>query len=256
MSTWGKVKSILGLTFSLTKAKFKLRNEGSFLGVLWYLLDPLAFFLILSIIRLNTTNKSFENYGIYLLVGLIIFNFFRGSVTSAISSISGKSNIIKSMKINLEPLVISSNTNLLISHFFEIFVIMLFMIYYNLNLLNILWYPIILIPLIFFNLGVSFIFSIIGVYVNDFKNIWAIVSRLLWFLTPIFYEIEKGTLIHKLNLFNPLYYFIKMSREIFSNDVFPSLISIISIFVFSIVIFLIGIFIFEINEDKLAENTR
>jgi len=42
-----KIKKTLSLGFSLASAQFKLRNEGSYLGVLWYLLEPLSFFAIL-----------------------------------------------------------------------------------------------------------------------------------------------------------------------------------------------------------------
>ena len=42
-----KIKSISALSFSLAKANFKIRNEGSYLGIFWYLLEPLAFFIVL-----------------------------------------------------------------------------------------------------------------------------------------------------------------------------------------------------------------
>ncbi len=45
------VRNILRISLILAKTNFKLRIEGSYLGILWYLLNPLALFLILLLIK-------------------------------------------------------------------------------------------------------------------------------------------------------------------------------------------------------------
>jgi len=102
-----KAKSILGLSLSLAKVKFKLRNEGSYLGVFWYLLSPLAMFLILLSLRGLTNKNPIEYYPIYLLLGLIVFNLFRYATTISTNAIRGNAGLIKSLKINLEPFLLS-----------------------------------------------------------------------------------------------------------------------------------------------------
>ena len=71
------------LSFQLAKANFKLRNEGSYLGVFWYLLNPLLTFILLFFIFSNSTGAGIENYALYLLLGVIIFNFFQQTTTEA-----------------------------------------------------------------------------------------------------------------------------------------------------------------------------
>ena len=53
------IKKIASLSFQIAKVEFKLRNEGSYLGVLWYLLNPaLMFVLLLAIFNQGLTNSQ------------------------------------------------------------------------------------------------------------------------------------------------------------------------------------------------------
>lgn len=44
---WSEMRHVFQLSFSLAQVRFKLRNEGSFVGFFWYLLEPLMSFVIL-----------------------------------------------------------------------------------------------------------------------------------------------------------------------------------------------------------------
>jgi len=92
-----KLKETLRLSLSLAKATFRLRIEGSYLGILWYLLNPLFLFLVFMMIRQSSslaTGVMF--YPLYLFLGIAAFNFFRATISAAIASISNNPNYIKS----------------------------------------------------------------------------------------------------------------------------------------------------------------
>tara|TARA_Y100000034_G_C6904359_1_gene419181 strand:- start:3233 stop:4003 length:771 start_codon:yes stop_codon:yes gene_type:complete len=241
------------LGFQLAKYDFKLKNEGSYLGVLWYLLDPLLMFFIILFIRSSFLVSDVPNYPIYLLVGLIVFNFFRKTTMSSINAISGNSNLIKSINLNKEVFVISRVFQSVFSHLFEILLLIAFMIYFEISLMGLVFYPVILVLLVLFVSGISFILSILGVYVNDLNNIWSIFTRLLWFGTPIFYIVEKGTSLYRINLFNPMYYFIEGVRGVVINQMMDLLMLLIVASI-GIIVLLIGLYIFEINKDKFVES--
>jgi ABC-type polysaccharide/polyol phosphate export permease len=250
---WPHLKSILGLSLQLAKANFKLKNEGSFLGIFWYLLEPLFLFLIILSIRGALSSSPIPNYPIYLLLGLIMFNFFSTTTNIATKTITNSSNFIKSMKINHESLIISRILENIFAHFFEIILFIGFMIFFKLPIIWILTYPLIFIPYILFISGISFILSTISVYINDLNNAWRVITRLLFFATPLFYIAEKGTLICKLNLFNPLFYFITITRELIIYHEIPELSTIILIITSSTIVFIIGILIFNRYKNKFAE---
>src|SRR4030043_292518 len=106
-----------GLSLSLAKFKFKLRNEGSYLGIIWYLLSPLFFFTLLFFIFNERIGSNIQNYPLYLLIGIIMFNFFQSVTSEAATIILTNRGLIKSIKFPRESLVLSNLLRALFSHF-------------------------------------------------------------------------------------------------------------------------------------------
>ncbi len=248
-----RFKKIFELSLQLAKTNFKLRNEGSYLGILWYLLEPLLLFLILIFISSSFVMKGGPNYPIYLLIGLITFNFFRKATVQSASSISGNSEFIKNIKIPHESLVISRVIEGIFSHFFEIILLIFFMFFYKISFAGLIFYPLILAFLILFILGISFILSTLSVYVNDLNNVWNVLTTLLWFVTPIFYFVEEGSRLYMINLFNPMFYFITIMREVLIYQKVPELWMILVAVNFSLLILIIGFLVFGKYRNKFAE---
>jgi ABC-type polysaccharide/polyol phosphate export permease len=247
-----KLKSVLGLSLQLAKANFKLRNEGSYLGIFWYLLEPLFMFLIIMFIRGAFRIGDIPHYPIYLLIGLILFNFFRQSTSSSVDAITNNASFIKSRQITKESLVISKVLQSVYSHFFEIILLIIFLVIFGVSLKGLIFYPLVFVLLLIFIFGASFLLSVIGVYINDFGNVWGIFTRLLWFGTPLFYVIKEGTGIYFFNLFNPMYYFITITRDIIINNTIEIWMVGIVLGV-SLFLFFIGFLIFEKYKNKFAE---
>ncbi len=249
-----KVKNVFGLGFSLAKANFKAKNEGSYLGIFWYLLEPIAFFSILLFLGGAIFNNSIKLYPAYLLLGLIMFNFFL-SVTNNASGVMMKNrHFIKSIKIDSRAFVVSNVLQGAFSHMFEVLIFIFLLIYLKTNILLIFFYPLIFLCLCLFTAGVAFIFATIGVYVIDWINIWSVAGRLIWFVTPVFYVIIDSTsLISKLNYLNPLSHFITITRNIIIYGQVPTLFSVLGIIFISALTFLIGLGLFNKFKDSFAE---
>ena len=239
------------LGFSLSRANFKLRNEGSYLGILWYLLDPLLMFGVLFIVFSKNIGSSIEHYPLYLLIGLIIFNFFSSVTSEAPTLITNNGTFIKSIKIPSEALVISMLLKSIYSHLFEIIVLAIFLIFFNIPLINIIFYLPVLLMIILFTAGLAFILSALGVYATDLNNVWRFISQLIFFASPIFYHLEPGQLLFKLN---PLAYFITMSREILLYGRWPNHLLIIISLSYAFIFFGLGLIIFNKTKNKFAEN--
>lgn len=246
-----KLKSILGLSLQLAKADFKLKNENSYLGTLWYLLDPLLMFAILLTIR-RLVGKGIEHYPLYLLLGLIIFNFFRKTTGSACSAIQNNANLIKSIKLDHEVFVIAILLKSIFSHFFEMALFAVFLVVFKVPVLNIVFYPLIFGFFCLFVFGVSCIVSTVGVYISDFKNVWSVLLRLLWFATPIFYS-AKLQLPFNFKAFNPMYYYITVARKAIVYNQAPEAWMVFGLIAFSLGFFIFGILIFKSFKNKFAE---
>ena len=247
-----KTNSTLNLSLQLAKTNFKLSNEGTYLGVLWYLLEPLALFLIILIIA-SYIPSNIPNYFIYLLVGLISFNFFRKATLSSINIIKNHQKIIKSIRFPYESLIISKTLESIFSHSFEILILIVFLLFFDISLIGLIFYPIILLFFTLFILGVSFILSVIGININDSQNVWNLITTLIFFGSPIFYSIEKDSLLYYLNLINPLFYFLEIIRTTIIFQKIPEIWIISTTILFSTLIFFIGVLIFEKHKNKFAE---
>ncbi|MBC8494615.1 ABC transporter permease [archaeon] len=248
-----ELKKLWNLSIQLAKTDIKIRNEGSYLGFLWYLLNPLALFLLLLLVFHDRLGQGIEMYPLYLLLGIIVFNFFQKTSSFSIDSIMKNAGLIKSIKFSNKSIIISVVLRSVFEHIFEIIVFLTFLIWFQISLGGIIFYPLILIIFGLFIFGVSLILSSLTIYFADLKNLWVFISRLLWFATPIFYNIGGQTRLFYFNLFNPLYYFITISREILIHNRIPELWLIFGMVGFALLFFVIGLFVFGRLEHKFPE---
>lgn len=250
---WDRFKRFLELSLSLAKYEFKLRNEGSFLGIFWYLLNPLLLFGLLFFIFSIKLGSEIESYGLYLFLGIIMFNFFQAVTIESTRSIRDHRYIIKSINFPRESMIASNVLKFLFSHIFEIIAFLLFILFFGGSLINIIFYPLVLIFLSFFILGASFILGAFAVYFVDLENIWLFVSRLLWFGTPILYSVNERSVLFFVNLFNPMYYFIGVARDLVVYSKIPELWMLVGAVGYSLLFLIVGIFIFSKLKNKFAE---
>ncbi len=252
---WMKILKILRVSLSLAKANFILRIEGSYLGIFWYLLNPLAlFYIILFIQKSAFAGSPTPHYPAYLMIGIIGLNFFRQVISSSIQSIAASGDYIKSMNnIAPEVLVLSVVFQSALSHFFEFILMIGFMIYWRIPLLGLLFYPFIFALFLLLVIGIAFIFAAVGVYITDIDNIWSIFAQLLLFITPIFYVATPGSAVYTANLFNPLFYFLEISRRLIIYSEWPPAWMALTMLILSLSFFVIGLAVFNKYKKKFAE---
>jgi len=246
-------EKILRLGFSFALAQFKVRNEGSYLGILWYLLEPLCFFVIILLVGGAISQNSAPYYPLYLFLGLIMFNFFINTTSGATRAVTSNAGLIKSMNVSRESLVISGIFQFVFSHFIEMLIFLGFMIYFKGSIGAFIWYFPIFFFFILFVSGISFMLAAAGVYMNDLSNVWNVFCRLLWFLTPIFYIMPPSILLQKISYLNPMYHFINIAREIIIYGRMPGLFAMSCMIFFSILFLFAGLSIFKRYKSRFAE---
>jgi ABC-2 type transport system permease protein len=249
-----KLKSVLGLSFQLAKAEFKLRNEGSYLGIFWYLLNPLLVFGLLLLVFSDRLGNDIPKYPLYLLLGVVMFNFFQSSTVDSVTSmIRDYRWVIKSINFPLESLAASIVLKNLFSHFFEIIFFAIFLIFFKVSLVGVVYYLFILILLCSFIFGASLFLASLTVYFVDLESIWSFAVRLLWLGTPIFYAIAGQTKLYYINLLNPMYYFITVARDIVIYAKMPDGLLTSGMIFYTLLSLFAGILIFKKLKNKLAE---
>jgi ABC-type polysaccharide/polyol phosphate export permease len=183
-----------------------------------------------------------------------MFNFFLAVTNSASTIIYTNRYFIKSIKVDSAAFIFASVMQNIFSHTIEVILLILLLVYLNLNAWLIIFYPLIFLCLCLFTTGLAFVFAAIGVYVVDWSNIWSVAGRLVWFVTPVFYVLHNSnSLIAKLNYFNPLSHFITIARNIIVYGQVPTLFSVLGIFLISLATFVLGYFIFNQSKIYFAE---
>lgn len=205
------------LLAELVRTDFKLRYQGSILGYAWSLLRPLLLFLILYIVfvKFLKIGAGVPHYPVYLLLGIVIWNFFNEMTVQSLGSIVGRGDLIRKIRIPRWLIVFSSSLSALINLLLNLVVIVLFMVLNHVELLaTIFWLPIILLEVYLFALGLSLFLSAMFVKFRDIGYIWEVVLQAGFYLTPILYPLTLITnlTLQKLILLNPLAQAIQDAR--------------------------------------------
>ena len=246
-----KLLETLRLSFYLAKINFKLRNENSYLGLLWYLIEPLFSFLILYMV-FASHNQGIPHYPVYILFGSIIFNFFSSTISGAITVLKRNANVIKSYNLNKSALVLSLVIQFIFSHLIELIPLIGLMIYLKISVLPLLFfYPPLLFMLTLFIVGITYIFAVLGVFITDLQNVWRVASKLIWLSTPIFYSVTAELFFVK---FNPLYYFLELGRSVIIYRTIPNNTVLLITVAQSLIFFALGLYVFHLFKGRVAEN--
>src|ERR1700751_1786848 len=118
------------LLAELVRTDFKLRYQGSILGYAWSLLRPLLLFLILYIVfvKIFPLGKGIPHYPVYLLLGIVIWNFFYEMTAQSLGSIVGRGDLLRKISIPRWVIVFSSSISALINLFLNLLVFILFLL--------------------------------------------------------------------------------------------------------------------------------
>jgi len=248
-----KIKEEVNLSLVLAKTDFKSKNEGSYLGILWYLINPLLMFALLLFIFSDRLGNDIPYYSAYMLLGIIMFNFFQNTTIESTAAIIQNGGLIKSINFPKEILVWSTVFKNIFSHFFEIGIFLILLLFLKIPLINLILYLPILILLSLFISGLSFLLAALNIKIADLSNIWVFGSRLIWLGTPLFYSINNSPRLLIVNLFNPMYYFITLAREIIIYSKIPAWWLIFGALVYTLLSLITGLFIFKRLKNKFAE---
>lgn len=197
------------LVSELVRTDFKLRYQGSVLGYAWSLLRPLLLFLILYVVfvKFLKIGAGVPHYPVYLLIGIVMWNFFVEVTAQGLGSIVGRGDLIRKIRIPRWIVVFSSSISALINLALNLIVIAVFMVINHVDLMySIFWLPFIFVEVYLFALGMALFLSAAFVKFRDVSYIWEVLLQAGFYLTPILYPITNITNLtfQKIILLNPM----------------------------------------------------
>ncbi len=231
------------------------KYKGSFLGVLWSFLNPLLMVLVYALVFPYIMRTNVDNYLVYLITGVIPWNFFTTCITTGCNCVWINGGIIKKVYFPREILPISVVLAGLINFLISCVIILIFVFFGGIGFsFQLLWLPLIVIIQSMLSLGLLFILSAINVYVRDIEYLVAFLLNLLFYATPILYMADMfPESIRWVLYLNPMTHIIDAYRDIFYFKTIPELSSLLFVAIFSFLIFVIGYIIFKKLERGFAE---
>lgn len=243
------------LLYELIKRNLKRRYSESFLGFLWYIIEPLVFMSIIIFVFTVIFPRGRENFAVFYLCGSLVFRFFSSGTSSSLRSIIQDGNLIKARRLPREIFPISQIIVALISSVFDLIILFIFMIIFGVPFqILLLFIPLFLLLETLIILGIGLILSVLYVRFRDLNVIWTLINRMLFWVLPIVYDISlvpvDYQLIYKLN---PLTLLILDFRDVVLNYTIPSWENILYIVISGLILFLIGYFLFNRSKKNFAE---
>lgn len=198
----------------LVKTDFKLRYQGSFLGVLWSVLKPLLLFVVMYFVfaRFLRMTDGTPTYPVVLLAGISSWQFVTESVNTGLRSIVDRGDLLRKIHFPNYIVVVSATVGALISYAINLLVVLVFAVALRVNFT---WWalllPLNIIELYAVTLAMTLIMATMYAYFRDIAHIWEVLQQLIFYAMPIIYPLslvaEKGGVMKvfaKLELLNPI----------------------------------------------------
>jgi len=199
------------------------RYRGSFLGTFWSFFNPLLMLSIYTFVfssvlkaRWGAGSGSKVEFALVLFAGLMIYSLFSDVLTRAPGLVVGNPNYVKKVVFPLEilPSIVLGSA---LFHLFISLVVWLlaYFVFYGLPNITVLFFPILLVPLSMFVVGVSWILASLGVFLRDVSQVIGIAMTALMFMSPVFYPASAlPENVRFLLYLNPLTPAIEQARDV------------------------------------------
>ena len=198
----------------LVKTDFKLRYQGSFLGVAWSVLKPLMMFCVMYVVfgKFLRMSDGTPTYPVVLLLGICSWQFFQEATTIGLRSVVDRGDLLRKIHFPNYIVVVSATIGSMISYAINLLVVLVFALFAHVQFTwRVVLVPLSIVQLYVLALGTTLLFATMYVYFRDIAHIWDVLSQLVFYAMPIIYPlsyvIDRGepyASLARLELLNPI----------------------------------------------------
>ncbi len=180
------------LVYNLVLRELKARYKNSFLGFFWSLLNPLAMMLVFTVVfTVFMPNNSIDKFPLFILCGLLPWQYFTAGVMSSINAVTSNANLVKKVYFPRAVLPLATVLANLIHFLLALLILFAAAFLYRVPLSPWIWMlPLVILIQTCFILGLAFILSTLNVFYRDTLMVMDVVILAWFFLTPVFYPID------------------------------------------------------------------
>ena len=238
----------------LVARDFKTKYKRSVLGMFWSFLNPLLMMCVQYFVFSTIFKNDIPHYAVYLLIGVVAFNFFSEACGMALGSIVGNASLITKVYVPkyIYPLtrIMSSVINFGISLLPLILVSLITGVHFQKSAFLSLYF---FACVIVFSLGLGLFLSAAMVFFRDVQFLWGVLSMIWMYATPIFYpETILPDNFRIILQVNPLYHFLKNARICILNGISPEPVVYIQCMLIALAALVVGAVVFRKSQDRFV----
>jgi len=245
------------LLFHMTVRHLRGQYKQSILGYAWAFVNPLSLMLTLSfvfsvIVKVNTGSIP---YPLFILIGLLPWNFFSSAVSSATDSITGASSLVTKVYFPRELLPTAAVLTKVVDLALGLIILVGMMAYYGYPPeWTLAWVPVLFAIHLVFILGLALPLAALNLFFHDVRFLVGVVLTLWFYITPVIYPVDlvpdKYRILFDLN---PNSLFINAYRRVVLQGVSPGEDRLLLGLTVAVLTFIVGYFLFKRMESGFAD---
>lgn len=160
-----------------------------------------------------------EDYHIFVLTGIVIWQFFTKSIMATLNVISGSKQVIRQIAFPLPVLIAIP----VVTNFFFAFVGMFIVVIFNFSIIS--FNVLAIVPLLFIvallSYGVGLFSSVVSVFFSDIRQLISYILRAGFFISPVLYPttrlVDSPSIPEQFKFilqFNPMMWILPSARNI------------------------------------------
>ncbi len=215
LEEWIELVRYRDLVVQWANRSIKIRYKRSILGVLWTLLEPLIIMAILTVVFSYAFRVAIQNYPIYVLTGLLMWDFFVRATTTMVKEMIASENLAHRIYVPISAFAVAN----VFAYAFNWLIALVPLMGIALVTGHPMHLPIITLPVtmglvMMFALGVGLIVSTISVFFHDFSLMYDVLLRAWLYLTPIIYPIDiVPEHLRFLLWINPMTHYVRLLHD-------------------------------------------
>ena len=260
----GGWRRFLNLTWLIAVTDYRLTYFGSVLGYLWSLMRPLLLFGVLYLVfsEFLRFGDDIPNYADLLLLNIVLYTFFAEATGNAVRAVVNRESLVRKMHFPRMVIPLSVVVTSVLNLAANLVAVFIFILIDGVEpRASWLLLPLLLVPLVMFTAGLAMLLSSLYVSYRDVQPIWAVLTQLIFYGTPILYVIDKvPESMRKLVMANPLACILEQARKWLVDPSAPSFAQAIGGFpwwllpvVILLAVFGFGLWLFNHEGPRIAE---
>jgi ABC-type polysaccharide/polyol phosphate export permease len=243
------------LMIYLILSGLKTKHRNTWLGYFWWLLDPLLNMIVYYFLMVIVLDRGGPDFPVFLAIGVVVFKWFRSSISGNAKSISNKAGIITQVYLPKALFPIGDNITQMINFLFGMVIVVIFLVIYRVPpSVYVVWLPFIMAVQLMFHMAIGFFTAYISVFVRDIEQVLGHITRILRYASPVIWEAGRLPAEYDWLVYgNPFSQILMAYRDVLMYNTMPNILALAGILLVSAVFCVYMIYFYSRNEHKIIK---